>query len=148
MKDQRPSRSDKYQYILKEITTEDKYLIKYNNSQSIGSHLNPFKYDEKLLDLQDQLMARVWEVIELICTEKQKEILNLYFVDGYTQQEISRKLKICQASVVKSMQGNKDYKYIRKIYGGTLPKLKKALLKDPIYLDLLKQIQENKEEKY
>lgn len=140
------SRSDKYQYILKEISTDNKFLINYTNNQSLNATINNYKYNEKILDLQDQLMKRVWEIINLICTAHQKEIIILYYKDNYTHKEIGIKKKISTTSVVKSIVGNCNYNKNKRFFGGALPKVKKKLLKDEIYLNLSKQIQEYKED--
>ncbi len=73
----------------------------------------------------------------------------MYYKQGMTQKEIAAIRQCNQTSVTKSMIGNNSYdegmKY-GKTYGGALPKLKSILLKDPIYLNILKQIEEIKEE--
>lgn len=143
------SRASRYQYLLKEIAVEDKHLDKFDNTQSVAGLLNPFKYNEDLLELQDELIAHVWHVIDTECTDAQKEILHMYYEQGMTQKEIASFRHVNQSSVTKSMIGNVDYKnenHNGKLYGGALPKLRKILLSDKIYLNLVQKIADAKEE--
>lgn len=142
---ERTSRSNTYQHLLREISCSDEFLGRFNNTDSINNHLNPFKYDETVLKLKDDLINRVLEVIDTECTPIQREILTYFFKDGYTQLEIAKIRKCNQSSVTKSMFGNDDG--IRETkYGGSIPKLRNILSTDLIYLELKAKIEEYQQE--
>lgn len=58
-------------------------------------------------------------------TDKQREVVELYFFEGYSQHEIARRLGVCQQVVQKRLFGVQ--RGSRRI-GGALSKLRQALL--------------------
>jgi len=99
-------------------------------------------YNEELLDLQDQLKAAYWRLIETKLTERQKEVIKL-IATGMTQMEVAKLLGINQSSITKSMHGNKDYSNNqRRSYGGSARKLVRLAAKDPEIQEILKKISE------
>ncbi len=146
-KRERPVRSDKYQYLICEVSCTDEYLSSFDNSHSIQAALNPFGYNEKYDDLMDQLKIRFREIINTSLTERQLEITQLY-IDGYTQSEIAKILGCNQSSVTKSLKGNVDYQNGRRQYGGVNKKLKKLCMADPQILEILSKMNGLLEEKF
>lgn len=142
----RQTRSDKYQYLLIETPCAAEFLDSFSNSDSIYNRLNPFAYNEELLQLEDQLKKQMWHIINTQLTNRQKEIL-LLWNDGYTQMEIAKILNVNQSSVTKSLNGNYDYA-TNKRYGGVQKKLKKIVENDPVIQDLLEKIEECRTEKW
>ncbi len=140
MVDRKKNRSDHYQWVLLESPCSPEMITEVADSGSF-SQLNPFSYNEELLELQDKLKAAFWRIIENNLTERQKEVIKLY-AQGKTQTEIAKMLNVNQSSITKSINGNCDYRNGRKIYGGALKKIKKIADKDPEVLDILKNIAE------
>ena len=108
--------------------------------------LQPFDYNEKLLDLREELKFRMWELIEIGVTERQKEVLKLY-VSGLTQNEMAKQLGINQTSIHKILAGNISYKEnsfkTKKVrYGGVIKKVRKLCKDDPAIQKILKEISE------
>lgn len=140
MVDRKKNRSDHYQWVLLESPCSPEMLTEAADADSF-SQLNPFSYNEELLDLKDQLKAAFWRIIENSLTDRQKEVIKLYS-QGHTQTEIAKMLNVNQSSITKSINGNCDYRNGRKIYGGALKKIKKIADKDPEVLEILKKISE------
>jgi predicted DNA-binding protein YlxM (UPF0122 family) len=137
----RRNRSDKYQYILCETTFSNDMLESFSNDESIYKRLNPFSYNERVLELEDELKKEFWRVADECLTDRQKEVVKLS-MENYTQQEIAKKLNVNQSSITKSLNGNVDYKNGKKVYGGIKLKLIKAVEKDQRVQDILKRISE------
>jgi predicted DNA-binding protein YlxM (UPF0122 family) len=141
----RQNRSDKYQYVLLETACSNEMLESFSNEDSISARLNPFKYDERLLDLEDELKKEFWRVVETLLTPRQKEVVKLY-ADGYTQMEIAKMLNVNQSSITKSINGNVDYKNGKKVYGGTRKKMMKIIELDPKIKEILDKMQACRDE--
>jgi len=62
--------------------------------------------------------------------------------------EIAKMLDVNQSSITKSLNGNVDYKNGKKIYGGAKKKLNKIIQNDIKIKDILKRIQELRDEEY
>lgn len=144
--DKRGHRSDSYQWTIQEIPVSYDILATYSNGQGYQGALNPFKYDERLFELEDRLKAKTRSIMNECLTERQKRIVFLYY-DGYTQSEIAEMLGCNQSSITKSLNGNRDYKNGTKIYGGTTKKLKKLFDADPEIKQILNEMRELIEER-
>jgi DNA-binding CsgD family transcriptional regulator len=141
----RKNRSDSYQWILLETTFSHEMLDSFSNEDSIFYKLNPFHYDERLLDLEDQLKKRFWEIVEMMLTSRQQNVIKLS-ADGYTQMEIAKLLDVNQSSITKSIHGNVDYKGNgRRNYGGSKRKLLKILETDPQIQEIIQKMNEIRE---
>lgn len=145
--EKRKNRSDHYQYILLETVCSNDMMEAFSNNDSISARLNPFQYNEDLLDLEDQLKKEFWRVINTLLTPRQKEVIKLYS-DGYTQMEIAKMLNVNQSSITKSLNGNVDYKNGKRIYGGAKKKIKKIIDNDEKIKDILKKMAELREERW
>lgn len=139
-------RSAAYQQIFHETSCSNEMMESFKNEDSIHGRLNPFKYNEELIDLEDELKQEFWRVVDTLLTPRQKEVIRLY-ADGYTQMEIAKMLNVNQSSITKSLNGNVDYKKgSSKSYGGSKRKLKKIIENDQRIkeiLDKIKEIREN-----
>jgi hypothetical protein len=150
---QRKPRSDSYQHILQEVQVTTELMENFTKDRSIGSILNPFKYNERVLDIQDELKCRFLILAELNCSKRQFEIIQL-LLKNKTQEEIGNILKINQSSVQKSIYGNDSYyrnlKGERLIYkvGGIVKKLKKAIADDEQCQKLFNELSEIIEEDF
>jgi DNA-binding CsgD family transcriptional regulator len=147
MKAERKSRSDHYQFLILELSCSNEMMEAFTNGDSIYNRLNPFKYDEEVLLLEEQLRVEFWRIVDTMLTPRQKQVIRLY-ADGYTQMEIAKMLNVNQSSITKSLNGNVDYSVGRKSYGGSTKKIKKIVETDEKIQAILKRIGEIKEEKW
>lgn len=138
-RDFKKNRSDRYQNIFAETACSPEMMAEVAESQGLTGKSNLSAYNEKLMDLQDQLRDAFWRIINTQLTQRQREVLKLY-ADGYTQIEIAKKLKVNQSSITKSINGNCDYRNGKKIYGGAKKKLRRIAAKDSEIQSILKQI--------
>lgn len=142
----RPTRSDKYQFLIVESAFSNEMMESFSNDDSIYNRLNPFDYNEDLLDLEDELKKEFWRIVDDLLTPRQKAVLKLAS-EGLTQMEIAKKLKVNQSSITKSLNGNVDYKNGKKIYGGSKKKILKIIENDEkikAILDKMKEIRSAK----
>jgi RNA polymerase sigma factor (sigma-70 family) len=143
----RQNRSDRYQWVLLETVCSNEMLESFCNEDSISSRLNPFDYNEDLMELEDQLKMEFWRVVDTLLTPRQKEVIRLY-ADGYTQMEIAKMLNVNQSSITKSLNGNVDYKNGKKIYGGARKKIRKIIENDDKIKEILQKIRDCRDEKW
>ena len=143
----RKNRSDSYQWILLETVCSNDMMEAFCNEDSISARLNPFSYSEDLIELEDQLKVEFWRVVDTLLTPRQREVIRLY-ADGYTQMEIAKMLNVNQSSITKSLNGNVDYKNGKKVYGGARKKIRKIIESDDKIKEILKKMQECREEKW
>lgn len=137
MKD-RPTRSQKYQYLLHEISVKYDHLCSFLDEKE--------EYNERELNLRDLLNERLWQLAGEMLTVHQYNLLNSYYKEGLTQDEVAKKYKITQSSVVKSIFGNILYNKQRKQhYGGSIRKLKKIVSMDEECIELIKLINNEEE---
>lgn len=122
-------------------------LESFCNEDSISARLNPFEYNESLIELEDQLKKEFWRVVDTLLTPRQREVIRLY-ADGYTQMEIAKMLNVNQSSITKSLNGNVDYKNGKKIYGGARKKIRKIIENDDKIKQILSEMQACREEKW
>lgn len=145
--EKRKNRSDSYQYLILETVCSNDMMQGFCNDDSLYNRLNPHHYDEKILDLEDQLKTEFWRIVNELLTDRQREVIKLY-ADGYTQMEIAKILNVNQSSITKSLNGNVDYKHKRRIYGGATKKIKKIIDNDENIKSILSQIRDLREEKW
>lgn len=145
--ERRKNRSDKYQWVLLETVCSNDMLESFCNEDSISARLNPFEYNEDLMELEEQLKKEFWRVVDTLLTPRQREVIRLY-ADGYTQMEIAKMLNVNQSSITKSLNGNVDYKNGKKIYGGARKKIRKIIENDDRIKEILSEMQACREEKW
>jgi DNA-binding CsgD family transcriptional regulator len=145
--EKRKNRSDKYQYVLLETVCSNDMMEAFCNEDSISARLNPFEYNEVLIELEEQLKVEFWRVVDTLLTPRQKEVIRLY-ADGYTQMEIAKMLNVNQSSITKSLNGNVDYKNGKKVYGGARKKIRKIIENDEKIKDILSKMQAARDEKW
>jgi DNA-binding CsgD family transcriptional regulator len=115
------------------------------NEDGIYNRLNPFGYNEDLMELEDQLKIEFWRIVDTLLTPRQREVIRLY-ADGYTQMEIAKMLDVNQSSITKSLNGNVDYKNGKKIYGGARKKIRKIIENDSRIKEILGQMRDIRDE--
>lgn len=145
--DRRKNRSDKYQWVLIETVCSNDMMESFCNEDGIYNRLNPFGYNEDILELEDQLKKEFWRIVDTLLTPRQKQVIRLY-ADGYTQMEIAKILNVNQSSITKSLNGNVDYKNGKKVYGGARKKIRKIIENDQRIIDILQKMQECREERW
>ncbi len=143
----RPTRSDKYQHLIVESAFSNEMMESFSNDESIYNRLNPFDYNEELLDLEDELKKEFWRIVDNLLTPRQKAVLKLAS-EGHTQMEIAKKLKVNQSSITKSLNGNVDYKNGKKVYGGSKKKILKIIESDEGIKAILDKMQEIRSAKW
>ncbi len=150
--------SNKYQYLFYEvlwdfnpplITDHQHAPTMFSNAESLSARAYGFQYSEAILDLEDKVKERFWEISNEICTRQQLLILKL-LAEGLTQIEISKKLGINQSSISKCILGNTSYsqygkKCNPKFYGGVTKKLRKVIKNDKEMQELFAKIRELQE---
>lgn len=145
--EKRKNRSDSYQHVLLETACSNEMMEAFSNEDSMYNRLNPFAYNEDLLELEDQLKEEFWRLVENLLTPRQKAVLKLAS-EGYTQMEIAKKLKVNQSSITKSLNGNVDYKNGRRTYGGSKRKILKLIENDEKIKEILAKMSEIRELKW
>lgn len=143
----RQNRSDRYQWVLLETVCSNDMMEAFSNDDSIYNRLNPYEYNEVLIELEDQLKKEFWRVVDTLLTPRQREVIRLY-ADGYTQMEIAKMLNVNQSSITKSLNGNVDYKNGKKIYGGARKKIRKIIENDEKIKEILNRMREVRDEKW
>ncbi len=141
MIDRNRNRSDAYQWNLLEISVSPFILGDLSSAQGMTYRLQPIEENEKLLDLRDQLKIRLWKIIDVGLTERQKQVIKLS-IEGLTQNEIARKLGINQTSVHKVLRGNIDYRNGKRRYGGAFKKIFKLCQFDNEIQHILEEIKD------
>jgi len=141
----RQNRSDHYQWVLLETVCSNDMMESFCNEEGIYNRLNPFGYNEDLMELEEQLKVEFWRVVDTLLTPRQREVIRLY-ADGYTQMEIAKMLNVNQSSITKSLNGNVDYKNGKKIYGGARKKIIKIIENDVRIKEILSQMRELRDE--
>jgi predicted DNA-binding protein YlxM (UPF0122 family) len=154
MPDRTTNRSNAYQPNLLEISVNPNILGDLSSAQGMTFKMQPFDYNEQLLDLKEELKKRMWEIIEKGVTKRQIEVLKLY-IQGYTQSECAQLLNINQTSIHKILQGNLDYrskndennrayrlKKNKRRYGGVIKKIRRLCKEDPTIQRILNDIAE------
>jgi DNA-directed RNA polymerase specialized sigma subunit len=143
----RVNRSNRYQYLLLETVCSNDMMEAFSNQESIGFRIDPFKHEEEIIDLQEELKKEFWNVVEECLTDRQKQVIKLV-CGNKTQMEIAKILGVNQSSITKSLHGNVDYKNGRKVYGGASRKIIKSLETNEKVQKILDRINELREEKY
>jgi DNA-directed RNA polymerase specialized sigma24 family protein len=143
--EKRPNRSDACQHLFHEISFSQDMLSTFRNDDSILSRLCPHQYDERLLDLDDQLRQEFWRVVGEALSDKQKKIIELIGKEGYTQQETAKVMGCNQSSIAKALHGNNSGD---SVYGGIYKKLRDAVFADEKILAILQEMPEIKEERW
>lgn len=135
------NRSDKYQYILLELSVCDSTILQLSDESGIFGIMNHEFYHEELFLLLDQLKQAYWRLINTKLTKRQREVITLY-AKGHTQTEIAQKLGVNQSSITKSIHGNVDYRNGKRVYGGAKKKLEKYAEQDLEIIEILRKIAE------
>lgn len=138
------NKSKFYQHKIVEISFDQSKLSNFPIERGIGYILTENEINDKILDLRENLIEELYDVVHGdFLTDHQKKILFMRLM-GKTQNEIADHLGITQSAVHKAMYGNIDYKNNKKRYGGIIKKLRKICKTNPGIQNILKQINEAK----
>jgi DNA-binding CsgD family transcriptional regulator len=143
----RDNRSSRYQYLFLESSCPTEILETFSAEDSIYKRLDPFDYNDRVLDLEEELRVEFWRLVNSSLTERQRSVIELY-VKGLTQCEIARCLDVNQSSITKSLNGNVDYKNSdgKVSYGGSLRKLRSLVEEDEKIKEILQKISDIRNE--
>jgi len=142
MREKDDNRSNQYQFCLLEQPVSPFTINDLSIAQGMNYRMMPFDYNENLINLREKLKKRMWEIIDLGLTERQKEVIKLW-AQGKTQNEIAKLLGINQTSVHKVIKGNIDYATsCKKRYGGAFKKIAKLCANDEEIQNILTEIRE------
>lgn len=124
-----------------EIPTESKYLDRVNAADAMWYETDidrERRYAMK--DFYRDVKPAVANIISTKLTRRQREVLQLYYFQGKTQEDIATILNLTQSTVSRHLFGT-----VRggKKVGGAIPKLRKAVdkAKDPAITQALGSLQ-------
>jgi RNA polymerase sigma factor (sigma-70 family) len=80
----------------------------------------------RLRDYAEELMPEIHKLFDRVLTERQREIVQLYFLEQRTQREVAEMLGISVSSVSQHLFGKRR---AGKVIGGAIPRLRKELLR-------------------
>jgi len=85
-----------------------------------------------------EIMPLIAEVMDEVLTDRQRDIVRLYFMEQRTQQEIAELLEISVPSVSQHLFGKRR---AGKVIGGAIPKIRKRLLQSDITIQILSRLE-------
>jgi hypothetical protein len=97
--EKRDNRSNHYQHLFAESSYSNEMMEAFSNEFSLYNRLNPFEYNEDLMDLEEQLRKEFWRIVDTL-TERQRTVIRLS-ASGMTQMEIAKELNVNQSSITK-----------------------------------------------
>lgn len=74
----RNPRSSAYQYLILETVCSNEMMETFCNEDSIYNRLNPFDYNEEMIELEEQLRVEFWRVVNTLLTDRQRDVIRLY----------------------------------------------------------------------
>lgn len=107
--------------------------------------VDPLLIDE-LKELNEQLIAKLIEVINIKLTERQREVMIKIYFEQRTQMETADMLGVCQTTIHKIIMGNINYSNNGKRYGGAIKKIRRICSEDQAFQDILERIKSIKKE--
>jgi hypothetical protein len=124
-----------------ELSVDPLILNNFPNEQSIASYLS--SNSEELRVLRLELWTEVLFLIDTYCTEKQKEILRMIFLEQKTQTEVAKETSRVQSTISLGLCGVPIAEGKR--YGGALKKVKRLCAESEKVQEILKKIRETRE---
>jgi predicted DNA-binding protein YlxM (UPF0122 family) len=91
--------------------------------------------DQEKLELQDRLFDKVMHIVDHHLTEKQRQVVNLYYFQGKTQYQVADLLGVHQTAIFFGIHGQKHS-------GGLLRKIRKFISKDPEAVRILEELRD------
>ena len=117
------------------------FAIRCVDPEILAYYAQPESDSQELLDLRDRLLAKVQDAVKTHLTQRQQQMIDLYYMQGRTQQDIADMLGCHQTNVFIALHGTTDYKQDPpKRYGGAIHKLNKYLQQDPEVIQILEAI--------
>lgn len=126
-----------------EISIDPNLLNNYSNDESLAS-LFDGSLSEEMSKLKKQLFDEIMNIIDKCLTSRQKDVVKMTYLDGKTQNEISKELGRHQTAIHKALKGNIDYANDGKRYGGALKKIRKLCSENKKIKDILSKIKDIK----
>lgn len=122
-----------------ELSLDPFAMSNFSNEQSLSSYLSSNSEDFQALRLE--LLKEVLFIIDTHCTNKQKQIVKMVFLEEKTQTQVALDTDRTQSTICKSLIGN-DVMDGRKKYGGVMRKVRKFCKKNKKIQEILKQMRE------
>lgn len=121
-----------------EISMDPLVLNNLSENQGISVYLS--SNSEEFQKLRAELWKEVLFIIDTHCTEKQKEVLRMVFLEGKTQQKVAEEIDRNQCTVAKTIIGVGVAN--GKKYGGAMKKIKKLCAKNEKIAEILKKMRD------
>lgn len=132
-------RSDSIQWKYRELLVDPYILSTVFLGKVSYNMLDPALIDE-LKELNEQLILKLTEIINMKLTERQKEVMTKIYFEQRTQMETADMLGVCQTTIHKIIAGNIDYQNNGKRYGGALKKIRRLCQEDESIQAILERI--------
>ena len=129
-----------------EISIDPSLLNNFANEDGMNAYFNSYASSEEFQKLRNELIKEVMNIINNNLTERQRQVINLTYFEGMTQNEISTQLGKHQTTIHKILQGNIDYNNQKKRYGGALKKIRKLCSNNEKIRTILSKMKEKQEE--
>ncbi len=110
-----------------EIPVEHETLCGFSEEKSLW-HETPedVAYRIRFLDYAKEMLPTIRALIGTVLTERQRDIVNLYFFEQKTQHEVAELLGISVSSVSQHLFGKRRE---GKVIGGAISRIRKELLR-------------------
>jgi len=108
-----------------EVSVEHEVLCQFSEERRLW-HETPSEVELRHRDREQalELMPLIRRLIAEVLTERQREIVQLYFFEQKTQQEVAELLGISVSSVSQHLFGKRR---ANKVVGGAIPRLRREL---------------------
>lgn len=108
-----------------EVPVEWQDLCRFSDQQGLW-HETPEEAEHRLRSSNhlNQVMPKIHRLIDEVLTERQRDVLRLYFFERKTQREVAELLGISVSSVSQHLFGKRR---AGSIIGGAIPRLRKEL---------------------
>ncbi len=128
------TRKRKYNPDFWEIPVEHEALYRFSEEDGPW-HETPeeMAYRARLSDYVKEMMPTIRTLMGKVLTERQHDIVHLYFFEQKTQHEVAELLGISVSSVSQHLFGKRRE---GKVVGGAIPKLRKELLRSGLRISL------------
>lgn len=113
-----------------EICIDPQILNNISNEEGLEAFLESHSISQEFQDLKEQLLEEVMSIVNTCLTDNQKQIVKMIYVDGKTQDQVSKELGKHQTTIFKGLKGNQDYANGGKRYGGAIKKIRKMCAKN------------------
>jgi len=122
-----------------ELSLDPAVMNGFSNEQALSSYLS--SHSEEFQALRLELLKEVIFIIDTHCTEKQREIVRMIFLEEKTQTKVALDTNRAQSTISKSLIGNAVFGGEKK-YGGIMRKVRKLCGQNKKIQEILKNMRE------